>query len=150
MQDSPRFRFGFHLVTLARQWRRQLDTELAAAGLSDASWAPLMHLAEGGDDISQSELALRVGLDGSSLVRLIDLLEERGMIARRVDPNDRRARRIVLTPAGRTEVAAIRARLHEIECRMLADLDDPALTHMIDGFTRIETRIRALAAQQET
>lgn len=149
MQDSPRVHFGFHLVTLARQWRRQLDTELAAAGLSDASWAPLMHLAEGGDGISQSELALRVSLDGSSLVRLIDLLEERGMIERQVDPNDRRARRIVLTAAGRTEVAAIRARLLEIECRMLADLDDPALAQMIDGFTRIETRIRAQAAQQE-
>ena len=149
MHSSPRFRFGFHLVTLARQWRRQLDAELAAAGLTDASWAPLMHLSAGGDDISQSELAERVGLDGSSLVRLLDLLEERAMIERRVDPSDRRARRIVLTQTGLAEVARIRERLHDIECRMLADLSDAEVTQMIDGFVRVETRIRARAAQQE-
>lgn len=140
MTRSPRLRFGFRFVTLARQWRRRVDAELACAGLSDATWTPLIHLAEGGDDISQSTLAERVGLDGSSLVRLIDLLEARGLIERRVDPADRRARRIVLTAAGHAEVARIRSRLHAVEAEMLADLDDAALEQMLAAFARIEAR----------
>lgn len=143
MTRSPRLRFGFRFVTLARQWRRRIDAELARVGLTDASWTPLIHLAEGGDDISQSELAERVGLDGSSLVRLIDLLEARGLIERRVDPADRRARRIVLTEAGHAEVTRIRARLHAVEAEMLADLDDETLEAMLAAFARIAARAAA-------
>jgi MarR family transcriptional regulator for hemolysin len=144
MQDTARSGFGFRLVTLARQWRHALDRELARAGLSDASWAPLIHLAAGGDNISQTELAERVGVDGSSLVRLIDLLEQRGLIARRIDPSDRRARRIVLSDAGRAEVAQIRQRVFDIEAQLLADLDEQDLARMLDSFSQIESRLRAV------
>ncbi|MBT9385978.1 MarR family transcriptional regulator [Pseudooceanicola sp. CBS1P-1] len=141
MQETPRTRFGYRFVTMARQWRRMIDHDLAQSGLSDASWAPLVNLALGGDDVSQAELAERVGLDASSLVRLLDLLEKRALIERRVDPADRRARRILLTDLGRSEVARIRDRLQGIESEMLADLDDATLAAMIEAFERIETRI---------
>ncbi len=144
MQHDARSRFGFRLVTLARHWRRVIDRELARSGLTDASWAPLIHLDEGGDDISQSELAERVGLDGSSLVRLIDLLEQRGLVERRVDPADRRARRILLTGPGRAEIAALRERLLRIETAMLAPLDDTALDRLAADFDRVASGIRAV------
>lgn len=146
MQDDPRFRFGFQLVTLARQWRRMLERELAAAGLTDATWVPLIHLAEGAEGCSQSALAERVGLDGSSLVRLIDLLEARGLVERRVDPADRRARHLVLTAPGRAEIAALRERLRKVEVQMLADLDDAALAPLVENLGRVEARIRAMDA----
>lgn len=141
MSHAARHRFGFQFVTLARQWRRRIDGELAGAGLTDAIWTPLIHLAEGGDGISQTELAERVGLDGSSLVRLIDLLEGRGLIERRIDPADRRARHIHLTGAGRAEVGLLRSRLYRIEAGLLADLDDETLERMLAGFERIAARI---------
>ena len=109
--DPERARFGRYFVTLARQWRRAVEGALAGAGLTDATWSPLIQLAEGGDGISQTELAHRLGLDGSSLVRLIDLLEARGFVARELDAQDRRAKRLVLCPAGREEVARVRAAL---------------------------------------
>lgn len=40
----PRARLGFLMVTLVRQWRRQVEEQLAADGLTDATWAPLIHL----------------------------------------------------------------------------------------------------------
>lgn len=146
---SPRDRFGFLFVTLARRWRRAIDHELAAVGLTDATWTPLIHLSETGDGISQTELAARVGLDASSLVRLLDLLAGRGFIERQVDPNDRRARRIVLTPAGETEVAEIRRRLAAIETGLLADLDDDALAAMLDGFARIGARVERMLLPEQ-
>ncbi|MGD9918892.1 MAG: MarR family winged helix-turn-helix transcriptional regulator [Paenirhodobacter sp.] len=147
--DPERARFGRYFVTLARQWRRAVEGALAGAGLTDATWSPLIQLAEGGDGISQTELAHRLGLDGSSLVRLIDLLEARGFVAREVDAQDRRAKRLVLCPAGREEVARVRAALDRIEAELLADLDDGALAGLFDALGRIEARVGAALAAGE-
>lgn len=139
---SPsRLRFGMQFVLTARRWRAALDHRLAAVGLSDASWAPLMHLAIAGDGISQKELAARMGLDGSSLVRLIDLLERRELVSRRTDAADRRARHIHLTEAGRAAVAFIRERLDLAEAEMLADLSDADIDSLMEAFALINARI---------
>lgn len=142
MTEFPQHLFGYRFVTLARRWRRRLDQELGQSGLTDASWAPLFHLAEGGDGIAQTELAERIGLDSSSVVRLIDLLEARGLLRRRVNPADRRARLIELTETGRLEVEAVRARLRELESGFLAGLSAPQITQILEAFEAID---RALA-----
>ncbi|MCA0941307.1 MarR family transcriptional regulator [Yangia mangrovi] len=145
---SPRDRFGFAFVTLARQWHRVVDKRLAEAGLSDATWRPLVHLAEGGDGISQRDLAARISLDTSTLVRLLDLLETRGFVERRVDPSDRRARRIHLTEEGRTELARIRAMLLQAERELLADIADDETSAMLDAFSRIAVRADAMLSEK--
>lgn len=146
MAQTDRDIFGFLLVTLARRWRRVLDHDLAASDLSDASWSPLIHLSLSGDGISQTELAARVGLDSSSLVRLLDRLVERGLIERQIDPQDRRARLIHLTPQAGAEIARIRDGLTAIETEMLADLSDADLATIISGLRKIGTRIERLLA----
>ena len=98
-----RLRFGIKFVLLARRWRQALDQRLAEVGLSDATWAPLVHLWESGGGISQKDLAALVGIDGSSLVRLLDILAGRGLVERRMDPADRRTRLVFLTEAGRAD-----------------------------------------------
>jgi MarR family transcriptional regulator, transcriptional regulator for hemolysin len=137
-------RIGIRLVGLARRWRQALDARLSSAGLSDATWAPLMHLHELGSGISQSELAASVGLDGSSLVRLLDILVEQELIERRPHPADRRVKQVHLTPAGRRTVASIRKRLQVVESELLADIDDKAAAAMLQAFERIEARIAAM------
>ncbi len=143
---DPRHRIGIRLVGLARRWRQALDARLSASGLSDATWAPLMHLHELGsdNDVSQSALAAAVGLDGSSLVRLLDILVERGLIERRPHPEDRRVKLVHLTPAGRRTVAALRKQLQTIESELLADIGEQDAQTLLRAFERIEARIAAL------
>lgn len=145
---SPRYRFGLKFVLLARAWRRELDHVLAGIGLTDATWIPLIHLEEFGDGVSQKVLAERVGLDGSSLVRLLDLLTERGYIERRVDERDRRARHIFLTDAGRAILADIRCVLRSIETELLADIDDGEIDAALDMFRRIDARLTEREAER--
>src|SRR3546814_18228949 len=71
--------------------------------LSDATWMPLVHLQETGGGITQKDLAERVGIDGSSLVRVLDILSRPGLVVRRVDESDGRARQIG-RPSGRESV----------------------------------------------
>ncbi|ANT60611.1 hypothetical protein AYJ57_09680 [Salipiger sp. CCB-MM3] len=142
--SAPRDRFGFAFVSLARRWHRVVDMRLAEAGLTDATWRPLIHLAEGGDGISQRELAARISLDTSTLVRLLDLLVERGFIERRVDPNDRRARRIHLTEDGRRELSRIRAMLLQAEHDLLSGIGEDELANMLGSFARITARAETM------
>jgi MarR family transcriptional regulator for hemolysin len=139
---SPRSRFGIEFVLLARRWRRALDRRLGMVGLTDATWAPLVHLWESGDGISQKDLAALVGIEGSSLVRLLDILASRGLVERRTDEIDRRAKLIFLTEAGRAAVAGIRLELSRGEAEMLADLSDAEIAAMLDAFGQIGRRLQ--------
>lgn len=144
--SSPRFRFGIRFSLLARRWRHAIDAHLAAAGLTDATWVPLIHLQETGGGITQKELALLVGVDGSSLVRVLDILARQGLVERRPDASDGRARLIHLTDLGRQRVAEIRRTLAAGEDELLADLSDAEIAAMLGHFDRIEQR---LASRQQ-
>lgn len=57
--------------------------------------------------LTVSMISQRMGMDPSSIVRLIDSLERKGLVARGVDPADRRRNPIQLTEAGRALLAAV-------------------------------------------
>ena len=56
------------MVTLTRQWRRLVEEQLTASGLTDATWTPLLHLRAWGDGVTQKELAERVGLRPEAVI----------------------------------------------------------------------------------
>lgn len=144
MSSPSRLRFGISFSLLARRWRRALDARLAEAGLTATSWVPLIHLEEARGGIKQKELALLVGVDGSSLVRVLDILAREGLIERRRDEADGRARLIHLTDLGKRRVTAIRHELGRGEEQMLADLSDAEIKAMLEYFARIERRMKAI------
>ncbi|EKO3488284.1 MarR family winged helix-turn-helix transcriptional regulator [Vibrio fluvialis] len=137
-----RQKFGIQFSIAARLWRRHLDQRLAQAGIKDISWAPLLHLDEFGDGISQKDLAASVGMEGSTLVRLLDTLEQKGQIERQADSHDRRAKRIYLTDAGRDQVGALRAELLQIETEMLADVSDEQIDVMLEVLDGLITKFK--------
>lgn len=148
-QPPLRSRFGIRFSLLARRWRRTIEAQLAAAGLTDATWVPLVHLKETGGGITQKDLAALVGVDGSSLVRVLDILEREGLIERRRDANDGRARLIHLTPQGIIRVDAIRRELGRAEEAILTDLSDAEIDMMLRHFETIDRRLSALEAGSE-
>lgn len=82
-----------------------------------------------------------MGIDGSSLVRLLDILESRGHIERHPSPDDRRVKLVMLTLTGREAAGAIRSHLNSIEQEMLLDLDDEQLAAMLEAFELIQARL---------
>ena len=73
---------------------------------------------------SQLALAQHLGVDRTVMTYLLDSLAEAGLIERRPDPADRRARRIVATPLGRALLGELGKRLRAAEDHVLAGLDD--------------------------
>lgn len=149
ISDTSRSQFGIRFSLLARRWRRALDIRLADAGLTDATWVPLIHLHQTGGGLTQKELAALVGIDGSSLVRLLDILCRQGLAERRVDERDSRARLVHLTTQGEKRVAEIRQELAKGEQEMLADLSDEDIATILRSFDSIEHRLSQIQSDRE-
>src|ERR1700722_20905977 len=92
--------FGAIVSQTARRWRRAVDRRLQPFGLTEATWLPLLRVARAPAAMRQKDLAASLSLDSSSVVGLLDALEEAGFVERRED-SDRRAKAVVLAGGGR-------------------------------------------------
>jgi MarR family transcriptional regulator for hemolysin len=125
MPSAKQIDFGFRVARIARRLRQAVDAELRVLGLTEATWRPLVYVRRLGDGVRQKELATALSIEGPSLVRLLDSLERRGLIERREDEDDRRARGIYLTPPGR-ELQKRVLRISEATQRRLLSEVEPA------------------------
>ena len=108
------------LLQGARAWRRLADEEVKAFGLSEATAYPLVFMTRLGDGIRQSALADAIGIEGPSLVRLLDQLCAAGLIERREDASDRRAKTLHFTTYGRDVTASLSEALDRRRSRTFA------------------------------
>ena len=124
-----------------------MEAQLSESGLTDATWVPLIHLKEIGGGITQKDLAQLVGVDGSSLVRVLDILEREKLIKRRRDESDGRVRLIHLTAEGESRVDAIRKELARAEEAVLGVLSGKEIILMLECLDKIDRRMNELAAK---
>jgi MarR family transcriptional regulator for hemolysin len=148
--SSPNVRhiFGSRLGNTARRWRRAVDELLVPFGLTEATWLPLLYVSRGGTPMRQKDLAEVIGIESSTLVRLIDALDRAGFIERQTD-DDRRAKIICLTPRGRAVVKRVEAATVTIRQRTLADITDEELAIAVNVLDRVRAAL-AQAGQPET
>ncbi|NIE67741.1 MarR family transcriptional regulator [Burkholderia sp. Ax-1719] len=107
------------LVTAARKWRRTSHGALTAYNVSEACATPLLTAGRLGEAVRQVTLAEHVGIEGPSLVRLLDQLCAAGLVRRDEDPDDRRAKTISLTDEGQAVTAKMEEDLRELRARVL-------------------------------
>jgi DNA-binding MarR family transcriptional regulator len=96
--------------------------EYEKAGLSPYHHAILAVLDEGVPD-TQATIADSLGYDRGTLVGLLDELEEKGLVERKRDPDDRRRQLVSLTKDGKRALAKVRTLAARLEDEFLAPLD---------------------------
>ncbi|RTL98334.1 MAG: MarR family transcriptional regulator [Hyphomicrobiales bacterium] len=126
-RSRSRETIGQIITSVARLWRRTANERLDRCGLSHAMAMPLLALWQLGGEARQGAVAEQAGLEGPSLVRLIDLLVAEGLVARREDPSDRRAKIVSLTKDGEARMKAINTVLAELRHELVSLIGDEEL-----------------------
>ena len=146
MSDSRRHlerRLATTLIPLARAYRRHLDRALAGLSLSHSSALAVMLLGRMDDGVRQGMLAEQLGVEGPTVVPLVDQIERAGLAERRPDASDKRAKTIHLTPAGRSLAALAETRSAEIRSALFADIPAEDLAIAITVVERLSQAIGA-------
>ena len=127
MSASTREIVGLTIARTARMWRNKLDERLSPLGLTQARWLVLMYLSRMGGEVPQKELALCVGVEGPTLVRVLDGLERLGLVQRLGVEGDKRARLIRLTPKADSVISDIMRIGIKLRGEALAGISDAEL-----------------------
>src|ERR671916_778325 len=113
---------GWALGTVTRNYLRVAGSALEEVPGGPKGYLVLSSLGTG-QPSTQVALAQHLGVDRTVMTYLLDDLERAGLVERRPDPADRRARRVVLTEAGRARLCDVERRLRRVEEHVLGPLD---------------------------
>jgi MarR family transcriptional regulator for hemolysin len=133
-------RFSIALQSTSRSWRQAVDQRLKYLGVSQASWMTIAIAAKARSPLSQSELADRLGVEGATMVAMIDRLVKAGLVIREASTSDRRIKRVVLTAAGVSIYEKVKTEATALRKELLADMDHKKLliaTELLEGLQGI-------------
>lgn len=138
--------FGSLLHGTARAWRLKLDQRLRPMGMSQAKWRTLMHLSVAPGELTQAEIAARLGIEEPTLVTLLHRLESAGWIRRRNSALDRRCKIVDLDRRAQRVIAKINATATELRRELLSDISDSELRTCMRVLERVYQRAEELPA----
>ena len=133
-------RFSDALHSTSRSWRQAVDRKLKYLGVSQASWMTIAIAAKARSPLSQSELADKLGVEGATMVAMIDRLVKAGLVNREGSTTDRRVKRVVLTAAGMKVYEKVKAEAVALRRDLLANTDQKKLllaTELLEGLQGI-------------
>ncbi|CAH1045191.1 transcriptional regulator SlyA [Halomonas sp. TD01] len=140
---------GFRIARLPHLWRSILDRRLAPLGLTQTRWVTLYHLWKLGEGNPQCDLARAIGVEAPSLVRTLGQLEAQGLVERRACDNDRRSKRLYLTPAAMPLLEQIDSVVQVARKEMLAGLSESDLDQLDKWLALIESNGMAIQSRDQ-
>jgi MarR family transcriptional regulator, transcriptional regulator for hemolysin len=135
------------LNDVARLLRTYADHRAAQYGMTRAQWAVLVRL-DLSEGLNQSELAETLDLQPITLTRLLDKLCDSGLIERRADPADRRAKRLFLAPAARPLLKQLAALGEETMNSATEGLSQDDIERMVSELVTVKDNLRRLIQQR--
>jgi MarR family transcriptional regulator for hemolysin len=115
--------FTADLAVTSRLWRKLARDAVARHGVAEAGAAPLLWIGRLGGNVRQNVLAEYCGMEGASLVRILDDLQAAGLVVRVPDATDRRANLLGLTETGQAKLVEIEAELRAYRLQVFEGID---------------------------
>ena len=131
---------GLVLFGTARAWRTKLDQRLRPLGLSQGKWRTLMHLSQGGNKLTQKEIAERMGIEGPTLAGLLDRLQDDGWIERRGSAADRRCKIVHLQRRSKAVLDKIFNTAHDLRAELIEHIPQRDLETCISVLSKIKKK----------
>jgi MarR family transcriptional regulator for hemolysin len=144
---NPRREFAFLISDVGRLLRTHADQRARQFGMTRAQWAVLARL-ETNEGLKQTELAEILDLQPITLTRLVDRLCANALIERRADPDDRRVKRLYLTPAARPLMDRLAELSHDMMGTVLGGFDLRTIERMIGELSRAKENLKVAIAKK--
>jgi MarR family transcriptional regulator for hemolysin len=138
---------AFNINDVARLLKTYADQRARDLGMTRAQWAVLARV-ERSEGLKQCELADTLDLQPITLTRLIDRLCDGGLIERRSDPDDRRAKRLYLTPAARPVLDGLTRLGQDIMATVLAGIEPAAVEQLLAQLLTLKVNLRGAIANR--
>ena len=160
--DDQYFRITRALVVAARRWRKLANDRIKPLNQTMSRWETLYLVAYSEEELNQTELARLIGVEGPTMIRMLDALAREGLIERQQSHHDLRVTINRITDEGRRVITEIMGITNELRREVLhgVDLDElkvanKVLSHILrrletltnEGMARKIERERAQASE---
>jgi MarR family transcriptional regulator, transcriptional regulator for hemolysin len=142
MEDRLR-NFGFLLKEVTRRYVNRFEVRAAEIPLNLAQAKALVRL-EKNEGVSQARLAELAEVDPMTMVRILDRMEAEGLLERRPDPADRRARCLYLTAKAKPILNEIWRLSDEIRAEIFAGVSKEERERFMGVLERLYANISQL------
>lgn len=139
---------GYYFRDTHRAFRRIMKVRIKPFGVTVAMWTLLWELWQE-DGLTQNELAKRVKLEKPSVGAIIQQMERRGLVDRRINPDDRRSRPIHLTARAEQMREGLLAMLVGVNESVLGELTDEEIRQLMGLLARVNKIAEAAADRIE-
>ena len=146
--NSPKrpLHHGFLIHDVSRLRRTVMDRKMKPMGITRSQWWVLTNLSRHeGDALTQVELARLLDVGKVTVGGLIDRLEENGLVERTPDPNDRRVRRITVSPKGRKLVDEMQAVALELNNQSMVGVSEQEKKVLVDILSKMKENLLSLS-----
>jgi len=139
---------GFLLNDSARLFRRAFNARTRDTGITALQWRLLIYLRRH-QGIRQGPMAELIEVEPITLSRMIDRLEEAGLVERRADPSDRRAWLLYLAPGADELLTAMRATTDALTAEATEGLNAEEREQLSDLVERVRANLSRRICQKE-
>lgn len=148
LPDEPTFQVGRLIKLVFASLVRSVDGRMQPMELTGMQWEPLLLLALGRAD-TVAALARECSVDCGAMTRMLDRLEQKQLLQRQRNEEDRRVVNLALTSKGRDVAEQIPVMVREELNQHLADFSPREMTTLIQLLTRMLGNSSAPAVAQE-
>ncbi len=139
--DAMDLRLGFLIHDVSRLRRNAFDQLMKPLGVTRSQWWVIAHLSRH-DGMMQTELATLLDIGKVTLGGLVDRLEAGGWVERRPDPDDRRVKRVYLTPKAHSLIRDMRTAEQRHNRNVLKGFTKEERVQFADMLRRIKGNLR--------
>ena len=138
---EPKLGLTIAIVLAGRRWRALIDEQLRERGQSASRMEVMSAIAYAPKQATQIQIAKRIGIEGPTLTRTLDMLEADGLVERVADPSDRRNKHMKITPAGYEELGAMLDLCAKYRSRLLEGMSEKEIGAGLGFLTELLIRI---------
>ena len=139
---------GFLMKQAIELVSRAIDARMAEYSLTDAQWRPLFLLSQHPSSTT-SHMARLVGCDAGATTRMVDRLEDKGLVRRMRSTDDRRVQQLELTESGRTLATIVPYVIADVLNLHLCDLSHAEIDQLRALLLRVVATARREAARRD-